>query len=203
MPLTKDQIAAYLASPWVCPWCGAEGEDLTPSSIEGANVEDLDGTELMVQITCGKCGKSWRNYYKLHDIEEEDADGCAIPNDGNQGAVVVEPQKPEHAPLPWVAEPEEATEHRGIAICSPSGDAIVAVIAGDDRQADEIDWANAHLIVQGVNNHEDLVTAYEQVETAFLDALHTLNDAGLPCPVSLGLAMENLRQVVANAKKEG
>jgi hypothetical protein len=36
----------------------------------------------MARITCGKCGKTWRNYYILHDVEEEDADGCAIPNEG-------------------------------------------------------------------------------------------------------------------------
>lgn len=108
-----------------------------------------------------------------------------------------------HSPTPWVAEPEEAIERRGIAICSPSGDAIVAVIAGDDRRADEIDWANARLIVQAVNSHDDLVAAYAQVDKAFLDALHALNDAGLPCPASLGLAMDRLRQITAKAKGDG
>jgi hypothetical protein len=141
MALTKEQIMSYLTSPWVCPWCGAEGEELSPSSIEGSKVEDLDGTELMVRITCGKCDKTWRNYYKLHDVEEEDADGCAIPNEGEG---------------------------------------------------------------QAVNTKEDLAVSYEQVEIAFLDALHALNDAGLPCPASLGLAVEKLRQIIAKARgKDG
>lgn len=48
-----------------------------------------------------------------------------------------------------------------------------------------------------------MLKAYEQVEGGFLDALHTLNDAGLACPASLGLAMEKLRQVVTNARREG
>jgi hypothetical protein len=82
MALTKDRIKQYLDSPWTCLWCGAVGQDLTPSGIEGFEAEDLEAAELMARITCGKCGKTWRNYYILHDVEEEDADGCAIPNEG-------------------------------------------------------------------------------------------------------------------------
>jgi hypothetical protein len=57
-----------------------------------------------------------------------------------------------HTPGPWVAEPEEASEHRGIAICAPANGWIVATITPeDDRQADEIDWANARLIAESPN----------------------------------------------------
>lgn len=78
MALTKEQIAAYLADPWTCPFCGHQELDTTLG-----DMSDLDGVELMGRKTClnPECGKSWRDYYKLHDVEEEDADGCAIPNE--------------------------------------------------------------------------------------------------------------------------
>lgn len=47
-------------------------------------------------------------------------------------------------PGPWIAEPEEASEGRGIAICA--ADAIVATILPEDGQADAEDWANANLL---------------------------------------------------------
>lgn len=62
---------------------------------------------------------------------------------------------------PWVAEPEEASEGRRIAICSPSGDAIVAVIPPEDLPADARDWTEAAALIRAVNSHEDLVTALE------------------------------------------
>jgi len=47
---------------------------------------------------------------------------------------------------PWWAEPEEASEHRGLVICAK--DAIVATITpADEIPLDEIDQANARLIV--------------------------------------------------------
>ena len=51
-----------------------------------------------------------------------------------------------HTPGPWIAEPEEASDHRGIAICA--ADAIVATItpAEGGPGLDEIDRANANLI---------------------------------------------------------
>jgi hypothetical protein len=83
MPLTKEQIQKHLVDPWTCPFCGKSGEDVFEpvSPPEGWTWEDLDGMELMQRVRCQKCGKSWRNYYKLSDIEEEDADGCAISNE--------------------------------------------------------------------------------------------------------------------------
>ena len=62
---------------------------------------------------------------------------------------------------PWVAEPEEASEGRRIAICSPSGDAIVAVIPPEDLPADARDWTEAAALIRAVNSHEDLVKALE------------------------------------------
>jgi len=79
MPFSKDQIAAYLADPWTCPFCWANRD--YPKVSRQEDGDDLDGVELMVRIACSKCGKTWRNYYKLHDVEEEDADGRAIANE--------------------------------------------------------------------------------------------------------------------------
>ncbi|MDI6852974.1 MAG: hypothetical protein QME75_05140 [Deltaproteobacteria bacterium] len=38
----------------------------------------------MLRQSCQTCGKTWREYFKLHDIEEEDAEGCALPNEETQ-----------------------------------------------------------------------------------------------------------------------
>lgn len=55
--------------------------------------------------------------------------------------------KTKHTPGPWIAEPEEASEHRGIAITAPANGWIVATILPDDgRTADDVDWANAHIL---------------------------------------------------------
>lgn len=52
-----------------------------------------------------------------------------------------------HTPGPWVAEPEQASDGRGIAICAPHNGWIVATITPEDgRPADVIDEANAALI---------------------------------------------------------
>ncbi len=69
--------------------------------------------------------------------------------------------------------------------------------AEDDELKDELkSWKAAF------NLHEDLVPAYGQVEGGFLDALRALNDAGLPCPASLGLAMEKVREIIASCSKK-
>jgi len=83
MALTKDQIAVYLADPWTCPFCGrGQNGEVEPLSGEAGEYEEMftDGQEVYGHKHCTACGKSWRDYYKLHDIEEEDADGCAVPN---------------------------------------------------------------------------------------------------------------------------
>ena len=84
MPLSKDQIAAYLADPWTCPFCesGKNGE-VEPQAGEEGEYEEMftDGTEVYGRKHCTACGKTWRDYFKLHDIEEEGADGYAISNE--------------------------------------------------------------------------------------------------------------------------
>jgi hypothetical protein len=57
-------------------------------------------------------------------------------------------QTEQHTPGPWTAEPEEASEGRGIAICGK--DAIVATIlpAEGGPGLDDTDRANAALIAQ-------------------------------------------------------
>jgi hypothetical protein len=68
-------------------------------------------------------------------------------------------QKPSETP--WVAEPEEASDGWGIAICSPGEGAIVATIHPADHPADARDWTDAAQIIQAVNSHENLVKALE------------------------------------------
>ncbi len=78
MPLTKEKIKAYLANPLICPFCGSDEVEENP---ELRGFEEIDQHEIMCQKRCKTCDKMWRDYYKLIDIEELDADGCAIPNE--------------------------------------------------------------------------------------------------------------------------
>jgi len=81
-----------------------------------------------------------------------------------------------HTCGPWIAEMEEASDHRGIAICAPANGWIVATITPEeDRQADEIDWANARLITAA----PDLLTACERA----LQQLDLIG--GLPATIRL------------------
>jgi hypothetical protein len=66
-----------------------------------------------------------------------------------------------HTPGPWFVEPEEASEHRGIAICA--ADATVATILPeeDGPALDETDWANARLIAAA----PDLLAALEKIDS--------------------------------------
>jgi len=110
-----------------------------------------------------------------------------------------------HTPTPWRERFKGVQDgHGGLTILSligPDGQTIMEKrIQGPAREEDE---ANFRLAAQAVNVHHDLVAAYGQVEVGFLDALHALNDAGVPCPASLALAMEKVREIIGNAKKEG
>ncbi|MBM4286471.1 MAG: hypothetical protein FJ128_14685 [Deltaproteobacteria bacterium] len=90
------------------------------------------------------------------------------------GVTIPAQSKSGHTPGPWVAEPEEASEHRGIAICAPANGWIVATITPeDDRQADEIDWANARLIAAA----PDLLAALREYQKA--NRLHHDEEARL------------------------
>ncbi len=75
MPFTKKQIEKYLESPGACPFCGVRRLDALEEPDWIAN------GEITVEFICWKCKKSWREYYRLTDIEELDSDGSAIPNE--------------------------------------------------------------------------------------------------------------------------
>jgi hypothetical protein len=86
MPFTKEQIQKHIEDPWTCPFCGAGSEHIDGDPYGDVpqtqtRYDDIDGHELMGYKRCNTCNTSWRDYYKLHDIEEEDADGCAISNE--------------------------------------------------------------------------------------------------------------------------
>ena len=55
---------------------------------EESDYEEMftDGQEVYGRKRSTACGKTWRDYYKLHDLEEEDADGHAIPNEEGQAS---------------------------------------------------------------------------------------------------------------------
>ena len=92
-----------------------------------------------------------------------------------------------HTCGPWIAEPEEASDHRGIAICAPANGWIVATITPEeDQQADEIDWANARLIAAA----PDLLVACERA----LEKLSLIG--GLPATVRV------LQEAISKAKGE-
>ncbi len=78
MPLTQEQIEAYLKDPWTCPFCKAGSDSIDAGHPDG---DALDGTELMATKSCRVCGKTWWDYYKLHDVKEEDAEGQSISNE--------------------------------------------------------------------------------------------------------------------------
>ena len=78
--MNKKQVKNYLEDSSDCPFCGS---DLIVAIIpeEGDELEFIGDDEWKREVVCSSCGKSWREYYKLHDIEELDADGCAIENE--------------------------------------------------------------------------------------------------------------------------
>jgi hypothetical protein len=202
MPLTKEQIAAYLTDPGTCLFCGHQKLDAE----EPGEMSDLDGMEIMGHKAClnPECGKTWRDYYKLHDIEEEDADGYAIPN---EGLIMADNG---HTPGPWTVTAtdqygtyyiQEAAREQQEWVDEGYGDMETDEQQAEGDRRNEIvkahDEGNRRLIAVA----PDLVATYEKVEGGFLDALHALNDAGLPCPASLGLAIEKVRQIIAKAKE--
>jgi len=69
--LTKAQKENYLAKGGVfCPYCGSN--DISAS--------EFDGEGPCQSVTCFNCHKSWRDIYKLTNIEEEEEDQPAIIN---------------------------------------------------------------------------------------------------------------------------
>ncbi len=79
MAFTKEQIEAYLKDSEDCPFCGSPY--LAPIIPEDGNeMEYISDIEWKREVFCAECKKSFREYYRLHDIEELDETGSAVPN---------------------------------------------------------------------------------------------------------------------------
>lgn len=75
-----------------------------------------------------------------------------------------------HTPGPWWVEPEEASAHRGLAICA--ADAVVATITPDENgpfPLDDTDQANARLIAASPGLLSTLEWTLEQLNTLTTD----------------------------------
>jgi len=64
--LTEEQKRKYLNHDSVCLYCGSYNIDAMGISIE-------DG-QLWQHVECSDCHKSWRDIYRLVDVEEETED---------------------------------------------------------------------------------------------------------------------------------
>jgi len=81
--MNRKQIKAYIKKEGSeCPFCGStEIWTITnPDDYEG-EYETIFNNEAKREVSCSSCGRTWREYYKLHDIEQLDVDSCAIPNE--------------------------------------------------------------------------------------------------------------------------
>ena len=64
--LTEEQKNKYLASPYICPYCGSD--DLTL----GKDTADVNRT--LQSISCRQCKKRWTSIHELTRIEEDEWD---------------------------------------------------------------------------------------------------------------------------------
>lgn len=103
---------------------------------------------------------------------------------------------PRHSETPWVAEPEEASDGWGIAICAPNSDAIVATIHPCDHPADARDWSEAALIIQATNSYENLVRALEHAVAMMESHIDRYGD-----PAKL-FDLESYRETLRKAENE-
>jgi transcription elongation factor Elf1 len=62
--LTEEQKNKYLASPYLCPYCGSDGLSI------GKVTADVD--RAVQNILCRQCKKRWTNIYALTRIEENE-----------------------------------------------------------------------------------------------------------------------------------
>ena len=60
--LTAARKLAYLRRGASCPYCRSE-------SITGDSV-DIEGNRASQEVSCQNCGKTWRDIYRLADVEE-------------------------------------------------------------------------------------------------------------------------------------
>ncbi len=61
--LTKKQVKRHLATGSSCPFCMEE------VNITGESV-DIEGNRASQQVACQECGRTWRDIYRLADVEE-------------------------------------------------------------------------------------------------------------------------------------
>ena len=71
MQMTNEKIDRYLANTGEhCPFCDSENLDW--------NTRDAEGDNVWQDVQCYDCNRSWRDYYKLYDIEVFDKNGDLI-----------------------------------------------------------------------------------------------------------------------------
>ncbi len=79
--LTQKQIKKYLENPGLCPFCESNTINIMmQGDYDDMEFFDLDGKEVFREVVCAKCEKQWREYFALHEIQELDETGSAIPN---------------------------------------------------------------------------------------------------------------------------
>ena len=62
--LTEEQKNKYLASPYICPYCGSD--ELTLGKVTA------DVNRTLQSISCRQCKKRWTNIYTLAQVEEDE-----------------------------------------------------------------------------------------------------------------------------------
>jgi hypothetical protein len=81
--MKREQVKAYIEKEGSeCPFCTSrEIAAIVDGDVYEGEYDPIFGGEVKREVVCSSCGKSWREYYRMHDIEELDADGCAIENE--------------------------------------------------------------------------------------------------------------------------
>ena len=60
--LTKKQKQDYVNNPTLCPYCGWQALIISNSPW---------GEDFTIKVTCLKCGKFWKDVYRVVDIKED------------------------------------------------------------------------------------------------------------------------------------
>ena len=60
--LTASRKRSYLRHGSTCPYCGSD-------AITGGSV-DIEGAGASQEVSCQECGRSWRDVYRLVNVEE-------------------------------------------------------------------------------------------------------------------------------------
>ena len=64
--LTEEEKNEYLASPYICPYCGSD--EFTLGKVTA------DVNRAVQNISCRQCKKRWTNVYTLAHVEEDEWD---------------------------------------------------------------------------------------------------------------------------------